>query len=473
MTSFNSNISSFPLDPAFAVFSCQGEELVDLPRREELRQLPWYSRIFYLREISSLNHDFLVRIKRIFQEKFGIANERIFEWLWREALSSHRIEWENEACSIQTLNRMEAALRDTLAYQGAGIKADTCGPHPEVHQVFQFFLGRGELSLHLANQKNLKGIFLDKDPDLLQGMQEEIRAILAYAADHLPIENSREEKLFQAFIGNMIALLPYGYPEEGQTYTIPQKIHGRWQKCLYTVERKIELTPKWFATPITAYGLTSLTGSPLLTFLGTTYPAGDGFISTILTDITPGCSIGKIAYQWGKDRIEEWMGNKRGVSLFGVSLGGALSFHLLKDRKEQIASLHVYNPPGFYPWEWDDNYNAQEINIYLQENDLVSKIGTFPKGALIYRILPHTSEGIFSDHVRIYSSFERVTLLQTHSDYENSKFVRKICAGSHFILSVLLFFPILSLYALYLSARQIQKLFHLMVKGAEHSGSRI
>lgn len=385
--------------------------------------------------------------KEIFKEKLGIQSPRIFEKVWDQAI--HRIHPDERA----DLGRIEAVLRDTLIYHGKGIEVDGQGPDPQVHEIFQFLLGHGTASTKWLTLRNAKGILLRKDPELLKAMREEFRAVLKSCGENPPVLGSREEVLFETFVGNLIALLPYAYPEEGESFSIPQKVNGEWKSVPYTVDRKIELSPEWFSSPISAYGLTSPEGPPLITFLGTTYPAGEGYLATLLSDVTPFMSVGHAPYLYGKTQIEEWLQGKSEVHLCGASLGGALAFHVLRNHKEKIAQVDVYNPPGLHPWQWKEKFNdSVDIRIVYNENDLVGTLGFFPEGDKVRIIRPVLEErqNALKAHALAYSGNEKVALLKSDPAYENSRFSRKLLTALHFFLGfVLAFIPILLAYLLF------------------------
>ncbi len=385
--------------------------------------------------------------RSIFKEKLGIQSDRIFKKVWDQSI--HRIHSEGRF----DLEKIETILKDTLIYHGKGIEVRGQGPNPQVHEIFQFLLGKGAASREWLTVRNAKGILLRKDPELMKAMRDEFRAVLKSCGENPPSLCSKEEVLFETFVGNIVALLPYAYPQEGETFSIPQKVNGEWKNVPYVVDRKIELSPKWFSSPIAAYGLTSEEGPPLITFLGTTFPAGEGYWATLLSDVTPFMSVGHAPYLYGKQQIEEWLKDKSGVRLCGASLGGALAFHVLREHKEKIAQVDVYNPPGLHPWQWKEKFNDSiDIHIVYNENDLVGTLGAFPEGDKVRIIRPVLEErqNALKAHAVAYSGNDQVTLLKSDPAYENSRFPRKLLTALHFFLGcVLAFIPILCAYLLF------------------------
>ncbi|HSW71862.1 MAG TPA: hypothetical protein VLG44_00440 [Chlamydiales bacterium] len=432
------------------VFTLHGQKVLDMEVRHAFFHLPLYKRNFLLE--SKIHKAFLGKVKTHLQLKLGIQDDELFQRIWDEGLASREINCrENEPLTIEKLEQIEAALREAVVYLGKGIDVSAYPNDPELHEIIQFLLGRGDFSsTWLTNLQNLKGVFLEKDLRLLRGMEGELASILEYACLRMP--SPQEETLFQAFVGNIISLIPYSYPEEGTTFTIPQKINGKWEAVEYQLEKRIELTPKFFSSPIVAYALVSENGPPLLTFLGTTYPAADGFVATLLADCTPFFSVGRAPYLWGKGKIAEWLQGKTGVRLFGMSLGGALCFHTLYDHREKIQSLDVYNPPGLY---WKETFDGSvEVNIYYQENDLVASMGFFPEGknVSVYRVFPEKMENPLKAHARVYTGSDRLAMLKNDPAYENRRGVRIFFTFLHFtigILSIPLFVLTLLLQLLY------------------------
>lgn len=388
-------------------------------------------------------------LMEIFQKRIGISNSERFQTIWHQALDSHHITLDFSQ-PIE-LSRIESALRDTLIYHGKGAQHNQ-NIATDAEHIVSFLLGSGKFRADWIDPTTAKGVLLKKDPELMKSFRDALREELREASEHIPEIGSKEEIVFNGLIGNIIAILPYAYPEEGEKFVIPVKVDGQWKRVEYTVDRKIELTHKWFSSPIAAYGLTSNDGPPLLTFLGTTYPAGEGYIATLLADFTPGLSVGHAPYLQGKRKIAEWLEDKQGVRLFGASLGGALTLHVARNHKEKIDCVEAYNPAGLYPWDWNGKDNLPKINIYYQQNDLVSTLGFFPEGknVSIFRVLGLKPENFMKAHIRAYTGGEEVTLLKSSPQYENSRLVRKILTILHILFGIVLcFLPIMLLYFLY------------------------
>lgn len=354
----------------------------------------------------------------------------------------------------------EEAISKTLIYSGKGIEVAKEGPSDSICRFIYYLLGKEAVTADWMTLRNIKAIFVRKDFEMLKEVCAELQQVLQACNERLPLAGSAEEAVFESFVGNVIALLPFCYPEIGTPFCIPQKVEGIWQPVQYTVEEKIELSPKTVASPICAYGLVSKSGPPLLTFIGTTYPAGDGFLATLLSDITPGFSVGHAPYLFGKRKITKWLKTKKGTQLYGISLGGALIFHVVRHHHELIGKVYAYNPPGLYPWNWKGSFRGAgpQIFIYYQENDPIPMIGTFPEGeqVRVYRILSKKKENFLKAHSIVFTGGKEVTLLMSCPYYENRRVVRKLFTAFHILLSILFsLLPALFAYLLYLSIKSL------------------
>lgn len=401
------------------------------------RHMPWFSR-WVQRETEQ--KESLQKVKDIFQNALQWT-QRIFAKIWDQAAFVGRIQG----------NPKSSFLESRCVYHGKGCQMEwESSSNPKVHGLMGYLLGKDHFSAEWLDDSIYKAIFVQKDPNILRCMREEFKNVLAECAKHLPVVGSPKEILFQTFVGNCLALLPYSYPEVGEVYAIPLKMAGQWQVGSYTVDNPIELTPRALATPILAFGLTSLEGPPLLSIIGTTYPAGDGFLATILSDTTPGMSVGHAAYLLGRANICAWLKNKEQVRLFGMSLGGSLCFHVLRNHSEKISQVDVYNPAGLYPWNWCKTFDRQIVNIYTQENDLVPKMGMFPTGAGVsfYRVLSSTIANCLYSHARVFTGGKEVTICKSSPEYENSRCGRRVLTAVHLLISPIVGFLCLCLVAL-------------------------
>jgi hypothetical protein len=180
-------------------------------------------------------------------------------------------------------------------------------------------------------------------------------------------------------IGDLLCLLPFLRPIDGDTIQVPVKIESEWHLVDYTIER-IEITPSWMGSPLVAYGLKNPDFPPLLLYKGTTYPSDEGACLSFLTDLNPFASVGSYAFSIGREKIKTWLENnasKLKARVYGKSLGGAQAWRTALEFPEYVAKVKAYGAPGFTPGERDkihevtDKYKDLEIEFYCQENDPV------------------------------------------------------------------------------------------------------
>jgi hypothetical protein len=409
--------------------------------------------------------------QELFKEKIGIENDRLFQRIWRQSIDSHCIRFDRSVPLTELQRQIEIAIGDTLFYHGKGVDF-SIDSSTDVSRFVRYLLGKGTFSFDWIHPSVVKAIALKKDPQLLKSMRDAFRAALIECSRSYPERNSKEEKIFQTFVGNVIALLPYGYPEVGEHFTIPMLVDGKWKNVDYAIDQKIELTHQWFSSPIDAFGLTSKDGPPLLTFLGTSYPTGEGFVATLLADCTPGLSVGHAPYLQGKRKIAEWLRDKTNVRLYGMSLGGALALHTARKHPDKISLVEAFNPPGLYPWDWSRAADGlPQINIYSQNNDLVSTMGMFPRGesVSIYRVIGDLQSNFINSHARIYSGSDEVTFLKSSPAFENHRIVRQLLTSLHILCGFLIFIPVLLIHLLYcITIRPFAEIISLIQRHTDH-----
>ena len=434
--------------------------LVELPFAPVWVHIPWLEKIVHWKEVRRSNQEFLEKVRDVFQKRLQISDGLLFQRTWDRAAA--RVEWKaGDPLTEEAEERIEAALRETLLYSGRGIKTTGSGPVKSVHEIVQYVLGNGSSNAEYRRARYEQAALLRTVPGIMQSMRQEFQQVLSSAALQIPSLSSENERVFKTFVHNIIALLPYCYPEEGEEFFIPQKVGGEWRVCKYRIDRELQLTPTWFSSPVVAYGLISEEGPPLLTFLGTTFPSEEAFVATVLSDFTPGLSVGHAPYLIGRAKIEEWLAGKGGVRLFGASLGGSMAFQVLRHHRSQIDSVDAFNPPGLYPWSWPERFDeGQEVNIYCQENDFISSMGMFPEGSgvSVFHVHAAEREGVLKAHSRVYAGGDEVTILKGDASFENRRAFRRVLIAVHMIAGVFLgFLPALFLYLLYsLTVRPIQ-----------------
>ncbi|KTC93821.1 MULTISPECIES: hypothetical protein [Legionella] len=302
----------------------------------------------------------------------------------------------------------------------------------------------------LASKRVLKAIFVKRDHELTRGMRLAFQQGFDSIFDQLQDSDLNEQQLNQAqlFISNCLSLLPFSDPNPYESFIIPQLIEGQWRKVEYKIT-PIELTPtKGFSKllideydRVFAYGLTPLIDTeaePHLIFMGTTYPAGQGFSTQVDTDLALG-TPGSFLYEHGRKKIIEWvtqqyrLGKKTHVC--GTSLGGSLS--LLSDTEigNMFSRVDAVNSPGEYePWlykfpydHWDEFVQREEdppTYVQKQGNDLVSRHGKWKKEWHILQVNPPESirgPNVLTDHALMYTGFAETEVVVVDTEEDNEE----------------------------------------------------
>ena len=348
-------------------------------------------------------------------------------------------------------------------YQGNGIPS--CPPPPSIDPLISelanaIFHGR-KFSPDLFQMRCFKAVFVHQDTELLKQFQNILQAELENLAACLP-KNDSEAFVWSAFLGNILAILPFSYPQDNQRIHIPFLQDGICEMVEYKITT-LPLEEPDAPSPMISLGLTPTshkTANPILSFIGTTYPVGSGFLASLMTDFCPNKSVGEHAYESSKAIIDAWLQGKKNVRVVGCSLGGALAFHTLQDHPHELSQIDVYNPPGLYPECWKREFNEGcRIHIYQQSHDFVPWVGSWPTGKNIhlYQVKTTTklpSHNFFTAHLRAYTGCEEIKIIEKDPLIENEKFKRKVLTFLHRNLGPLFIYLPLKLICL------IYKIFH-------------
>lgn len=392
----------------------------------------------------------------IIEARFGIPAAQAKK-IWKQLRPMHGIKWDlgKHLISKEQLDKVDHVFRTYVQHLG---RTEERTSSTRAGVLANYLLCKtSSLEVDHPNCPRLRrpklrdawrAIFVKRDPKLLAEFRNHLQAAINESDD-------------DAFIHNVLSLYAFTYPEEGQQITIKGKN--------YRIDKKLQLTPKWFSSPIPAYGILSdeNEADPILIFLGSTYPAGEGFIATWLGDCTPFQSVGKVASRSAD--ITDWLEGKQNVTATGVSLGGALSLHAYKH--PQVNRVFAYNPAGLYPCDFC--VSEGEVNIYSQWNDLVSTMGHFPKGANVWRVIKEgEDESFILAHARAYTGMAH-TRVKSSVRYEHSRPVRAILTLTHMVASPIIFTLCLLLYGMQTLLKKIYKTFSLSyLDDKKHTSSR-
>jgi hypothetical protein len=289
-----------------------------------------------------------------------------------------------------------------------------------------------------------KAVFIQRDPDLLRAMrlafQEGFHNIYLQLRD-LNLNSSQKEQV-QLYLSNCLSLLPYSDLTPYESMAIPQYVDNAWVLVDYSIQ-PIELVPdlwlkRYFAKDkdrVFAYGLEPINSpgaQPHLIFMGTTYPAGQGFISQIHTDFEGFDTAGNSLYRNSRKRITDWLEKQKNKThVCGVSLGGSLSLLLAIDQGHYLSRVDVLNPPGLHdPWgqnkydRWDTLTSKPQVVVQTQASDPVSIFGVWKSDWDIIRVTPPTNKqgpNAFFDHFLNYAGFADTEFTYLVAAEENLK----------------------------------------------------
>ncbi|KTD16252.1 hypothetical protein [Legionella jordanis] len=254
----------------------------------------------------------------------------------------------------------------------------------------------------------LKAIFFERDHQLVQGMRKAFQEGFSHLYHQLSSKtNYSEEELEQAhlFISNCLNLLPFSDLTPYESFNIPQWTNGQWQCVEYRVV-PIELTAtsgfeKLFIEDtdrVFAYGLEPINSEYAqshLIFMGTTYPAGQGFISQVDSDLRAFNTVGNSLYQSGRKRISKWLDKQNQVHVCGLSLGASLSLLLALDKGHKLTRVDALNPAGLYDFaikghidHWDKLPQKPTVIVQKQGKDPVSAFGVWKEDWSILHVQP-------------------------------------------------------------------------------------
>lgn len=444
--------------------SVSNQTSLDHYKRLDYLRFPWKGWCHYTQK-RNLDTCILNKVTALFQERYKLKDEKCFQKIWSEIGAS--IWTPSSPLTAGTLREIDRAFKSRLIYHGPGMEAPQRDQttDPRVQNLIHVLMHGGQLSGDIVSYQAIQAIFVKKDRSLLKDFRKELQREFNHLALNPP-KNPQEEVMWRAFFGNLIALLPFSYPPNGiETISLPLLSNGSCRQVEYNIE-VIPLSLTSMASPMTAVGLTPKNtedhADPILTFLGTTYPAGEGYAATLLADFTPGHSVGELVYDLNHEKIDQWMKGKKQVYVTGLSLGGAMSFHTLRHHHEQIARVDVYNPPGLYSWD-KELVKECSINIYCQPGDIVSQLGYWPESPHVnlYTIMPHQDsigENMISSHARAFTGCEKVTIIKQDLIQENRTFFRRVFTRLHqFLGPLLIFLPVSIMLALYYLFSRLRK----------------
>lgn len=299
----------------------------------------------------------------------------------------------------------------------------------------------------LLSWRTFNAVIIDRDHQLTLAMRLAFQQGFSHMFTQLEGKNltPQEHNQAQLFISNCLTFLPFADMTPYESFTIPQYIENKWQMIDFKVT-PIELTPttgfkKLFIVDndrVFAYGLEPIHHSkaePHLIFMGTTYPAGQGFTTTVNTDLEAFETAGKKLYRTGHRNISRWLDKQlpKKTHVCGTSLGGALSLLIAIDQGNKISRVDALNPPGLYdPWckshfdHWDELVEKPEVYIQKQEGDPVSCFGSWKADWHVLQVIPPADKkgpNQVADHALNYAGLAETKFIgvDTLEDNEERK----------------------------------------------------
>jgi len=306
---------------------------------------------------------------------------------------------------------------------------------------------------NLRSWRVFKAVFIARDSALLRAtrlaFQEGFYHVYSQLKDRQLTE--LQQRQVELYLSNCLCFLPFADITPDESITIPQYMHGEYVLVEYKVV-PIELTPTDGVGKLLldngdrvfAYGLEPMSDQDAqshLIFMGTTYPAGQGFVTQVYTDAEGFQTAGKKIYLTGRERIIKWLDkqNKK-PHVCGVSLGGSLSLLLAIDQGDKLSRVDALNPAGLYRPIFKDQYdrwNAIDENqkpaVYVQKqgDDPISRFGYWKNDWHILHVKPQEDRqgpNAFTDHALNYAGFARTqfNLVSTKLDNEERKWRNRL-----------------------------------------------
>lgn len=296
----------------------------------------------------------------------------------------------------------------------------------------------------LFSWKVLKAIYVRRDSLLLKefrlAFQKGFETLFTQLRDR-PFTPEQNEQI-QLYISNCLGYLPLFDLNPYESIQIPQKINDQWVMVDYYV-KPIELTKHHGQNEIFlrdhdrvfAYALEPIDNQNAqshLIFMGTTYPAGQGFLSQLDTDMKGFETVGYSLYKSGRESIKDWILSQNGkIHVCGISLGGSLSLLLAIDMGKYLSRVDALNPAGLHDSdnkvkydEWDKIKNKPQVVVQQQGNDPVSFFGVWKKEWDILHVRPPKDKqgpNLFCDHFLNYAGFAETEFTYISAEKENAK----------------------------------------------------
>lgn len=288
------------------------------------------------------------------------------------------------------------------------------------------FMGGNPEWKKLITMRTLNAIFMERDFELAKAFRGAFQQGMNNIYDELKDTTLKPEQINQANAYINTCLMYAGYFESSpfETLNIPQFINNKWEQVKYTISHiKLTANTNSNSDDIYASCLEPLDkkAPAIMIVPGTTYPQGQGFFSALEADLEPFKTPGEDLVKKSSAKIKRWLDIQRNKGLqthvTGTSLGGAVALLMSMEFPEEIDKVYALNPPGIYSFinrpkkfdELDKLQRLPEVNVFLQNNDEVSKFGYLYEKWNAYRVIPPEdvkSNNVVVDHVVLYTGFK-------------------------------------------------------------------
>lgn len=305
-------------------------------------------------------------------------------------------------------------------------------------------MGWTESWKQLLNPAVAYTVLIERNPEFLKHLRFAFQEGFLELFKQLDGQNLHEtqNEQVQLYLSNCLSLLPYSDLTAYESIKIPQYIKGKWELVEYQV-KPIELTEgtEWDSDRVFAYGLEPLfqrEAESHLLFMGTTYPAGQGFLTQVNTDAKGFESVGKTLYRTGRARIQSWLAQQENkIHVCGTSLGGSLSLLLAIDQCDpqlghyELSRVDALNPAGLHDARsksrydhWDELVIKPKVVVQKQGNDPVSYFGLWKDDWDVIQITPPPEKqgpNGFADHAINYAGLKGTTFTYIDPKEDNAK----------------------------------------------------
>lgn len=336
---------------------------------------------------------------------------------------------------------LELRLIDNLEFESMESLTPKLQAPVIARNVLRFIMGGmpEDSLMSLLSWDAFKAIFIQRDPKLLRELRLAFQQGFEILMKDLEGKrlNSDENEQVQLYLSNCLSFLPYGDLNCYESIKIPQFQNGFWKMVDYYIQ-PIELTDEKDSNDedkVFAYGLEPIVDNNAqshLIFMGTTYPAGQGFLPQVNSDFKSFETVGNSLYLSGRARIEKWLLSQKGkIHVCGVSLGGSLSLLLAIDKGQYLSRVDALNPVGLYEYEnkmgfdhWATIQEKPLVIIQKQANDPASLLGVWKNDWNLLQVTPPKhkkgANPIF-DHFLNYAGFSETEFRFLNTEDENIK----------------------------------------------------